>query len=89
MAKSKKQVDQSREILGEQLKAMGYKTIAASKASIHRTVYKRDNWQVLLPTLDVPSVTLQKLDSSGVGWFVDFPMAVELSAILIFAEAAS
>jgi hypothetical protein len=89
MAKSKKQVDQSRETLGEQLKAMGFKSIATSKASIHRTVYKRDNWQVLLPTLDVPSITLQRLDSSGVDWFIDFPMCIELSAILIFAEAAA
>ncbi len=87
---SKTKVAAARDTLGEQLIAIGYKRLGSQgKSSANRTVYKNDNWQILLPTLEVPSITLQRLDRVGVDWFVDFPMAVELSAILIFAEASS
>lgn len=88
---SKKQIAKKRSAIGEQLLAMGWKCTAsaASQGSdFHREVYASGFNRIILPTTSVPCVTLQRHNSSGVDWFVDFPANIELSAILLFAEAA-
>jgi hypothetical protein len=87
---SKKKIVETRDTIGATFKELGFKPTASNgKSADHRATLKRDQWQVLLPTINAPWVTLQRLNSSGVQYFVDFPLESPLPAVVMYMEVAS
>jgi hypothetical protein len=51
-----------------------------------RFTYKRGSWRVLTDSQDCPWWTVQRVAGDEVQWFVDFPVGVNLEAMMLFIE---